>query len=114
MTPTEFVLARIAEDEDAARAAGPDDGGGDATGADAHRARWSPARVLAECAAKHRIVELAHEATGYDMTVDLERSSSARVQSGVSFVGDRILEELATAYADHPDYDDAWRPDRQP
>ncbi|WP_435735957.1 DUF6221 family protein [Cellulosimicrobium sp. PMB13] len=122
MTPTEFLLSRIAEDELTARAAGQaggtdgrengsEDGstGGEAA-PDRHRARWSPTRVLAECGAKRRIVELAHEATGYDMTVDLERASSARAQSGVSFVGDRILKELATTYADHPDYDEAWRP----
>ncbi|WP_251151032.1 DUF6221 family protein [Cellulosimicrobium sp. Marseille-Q4280] len=113
MTPTEFLLSRIAEDVAAARAVGPDDGkaGEDGEAGPArHRARWSPARVLAECDAKRRIVELAHEATGYDMTVDLERDSSARAQSGVSFVGDRILKELATVYADHPDYDESWRP----
>lgn len=78
MTITEFLLARIAEDEERARAAHYDgqqwiaeeeavvaadrdwdpvmflDRKKDA----AHAANWSPARVLAECEAKRCIVEL--------------------------------------------------------
>ena len=115
----EFLLARIAEDEAVAADANVDsakwwvDGPGERSGhwwiygtgqkfaerstAD-HIARHDPARVLAECEAKRRIVERAsHDYRKYD--------------------GERIVElagytlrNLALPYADHPDYDEAWRP----
>lgn len=68
--------------------------------------RISAARVLAECAAKRRLVELAFEATGHDMTVDMERERGARESSGVPYVGDRIITALASAYVGHPDHPD--------
>lgn len=128
-----FLLARIAEDEAAARAASPGPwvyttvesvGGGtlydqtrvigsldyeqpdehdgrivrhllkreaDANGA--HIARHDPARVLAECEAKRRIIEQVR---------DVEWTSSYAVR-------DFVLEHLALPYADHPDFDPAWR-----
>ncbi|MBU5423788.1 hypothetical protein KQI48_14040 [Cellulomonas hominis] len=95
MTLTTFLLARIAEDEkDAAtpRPTLPD-----------------PVRLRAECAAKRQIVTLAHEATGLDQTVDMERETGARSDSGVQYVGDRILRALALVYDGHPDFDPAWR-----
>jgi len=54
----------------------------------AHRRRF----VLAECEAKRRIIETIteHDRLGYD------------------YAGP-ILELLALPYADHPDYDSAWR-----
>ncbi|MBD5786056.1 hypothetical protein IF650_07675 [Cellulosimicrobium terreum] len=93
MTLTEFLLARIAEDEAAVGSL------------DAAPEPWSRERLLAECTARRRIVALAYEATGYDMTVDLERESDERRDSGVAYVGDRILRALAVPYASHPDYD---------
>lgn len=66
--------------------------------------RVSAARVLAECAAKRRLVELAFEATGHEMTVDLERERGAREDSGVPYVGEQILTALASAYVGHPDH----------
>lgn len=131
MTLAEFLLARIAEDEDAARAAnGPRWASGDgkisrgglyALDGDTedgwaiawfqlgvanesrqlprfstvklyahenavHAALHDPARVLAECEAKRRIV-------AWDASVDY---------GAVRF--------LATVYADHPDYRAEWRP----
>jgi hypothetical protein len=68
-----------------------------------------PARVLAECEAKRQIVMLAHEATGYDMTVDMERETGAREDDDVLYVGERILRSLALPYARHADYDKSWR-----
>jgi hypothetical protein len=49
-------------------------------------ARWDPARVLAECAAKRRIVEMYAG------------------QHGQPYV----LHFLALPYADHPDYRQEW------
>ena len=112
MTITEFLLARIAEDEERARAAHYDgqqwiaeeeavvaadrdwdpvmflDRKKDA----AHAANWSPARVLAECEAKRRIVKRATRLAEWD-----EMGSSTRDD------GDFILAELARPYAGHRD-----------
>lgn len=60
------------------------------TPAMAHVARWDPARVLAECEAKRRIVELnvyAYDDPPYRYCLRL----------------------LALPYADHPDYQESWR-----
>lgn len=102
MTLIEFLLARIAEDEAAARAAmaeaqadyffgdtaaaallGLAKSEGAEEAAIAHFARHVPARVLAECEAKRWIVEVAPSLEG-------------------------VLGALASVYADHPDYDQAW------
>jgi hypothetical protein len=159
MTLTEFLVARIAEDEAVARAAsdGPwtyapggdsDDGvveraephpasvghgsfnesrfvamtsydtlsgtthNSDSDGA--HIARHDPARVLAECKAKQRIVELH--------AIRIEREWVNPVDGPAYEVNEHYCEvcdwvpdacdtvkALAAIYADHPDYDEAWR-----
>lgn len=113
-TLTGFLLARLDEDEAAARqayriaewreksehariywarrlvrldASGP------------HIARHDPARVLAEVGAKRRIVELhegEHNCTTYIAAEDNNPC--------------KTLEILAVVYDDHPDYRDEWRP----
>lgn len=126
MTLTEFLLARLDEDEAVARAAVTQEGEAtwyvapvhtapritrvrtsrdnvpvalvegiekihDDTHLSEHIARHDPARVLAEVEAKRRIVaRLADE-------------SSRRYDYDT-------LRLLALPYADHPDYDEAWRP----
>lgn len=65
-------------------------------------------RVLADCKAKRRIVELAEEASGLDMQVDSEFRVGPRDKASEPYVGDVILRALAQPYADHPDYDPAW------
>lgn len=130
MNITAFLLARIAEDEAIARAAGevaappwrwaylahpykyglvgrhpvqprldalvvpskyPDAYPDKATAA--HIARWDPARLLAECEAKRRIVDRCGGSLESDCG-EYERAFALTV-----------LRELATPYADHPDYD---------
>lgn len=113
MTLTEFLLARIAEDEEAAHGAAaamqsnygtgswdvrPDGrlglGGGLSLGVGPvapHVARHDPARVLAECEAKRRIVEEV-----LPIHPDYDPLYVQRL--------------LALPYADHPDYQEAWRP----
>lgn len=59
-----------------------------------HIAHHDPARVLAECEAKRRIVGLAE--------VSEEEASG--------FVYRAALKALCAVYADHPDCDEAWRP----
>lgn len=142
MTLTEFLLARIAEDEAAAREASPSPwtypgiesvAGGtlyDATRriadlvyeqpedhdgtivrhllvpeADAngeHIARHDPARVRAECEAKRRIVAIAND--------QIRLGRQARGWDNWEDMAVATLRALALPYADHPDYDEAWRP----
>jgi hypothetical protein len=101
MTITEFLLARIAEDETEARAMLREyERGGDASSR-----RWR--RVLAECEAKRRIV-------GFAQSADEADRYAAEVIGGVDGAavdtdGAGILRALASVYADHPDFDPAWR-----
>lgn len=112
MTITEFLLARIDEDEAIARKvidessdpldwtsepdwppavglAGPVDGpsGYESIVID-------PARVLAECEAKRRIVEAADNVVEPD--------------SGRRLALEFVVRQLASVYADHPDFNPSW------
>lgn len=145
MNLTDFLLARIAEDEGVARAAAErplrgderyrlrsiyepppiqervdgvrvswyrsDDGwsgsdGGSFPAGQAHFEHFGPERVLAECEAKRRIVELhagAHECSVYAKG---EVDNCAWVESDETC---STLSLLALPYASHPDYDEAWK-----
>lgn len=115
-----FLLARIAEDQrlaaGAAAATGQEswDGGPGELPRDVaeHVAHHDPARVLAECAAKRRLV-LACRDTRPDLHL-----LGARPQ-GLDFpvpptdqhqLAALTLALLALPYAAHPDYRPAWRP----
>lgn len=143
-TITDFLLARIADDEEKARAASPggwqygtiesvaggtlyDETRSSATscpkkltptatrsvvalrllvgqiGDAAHIAHWHPARVLAECKAKRRVIGQHPHELNADDTV--RRCSTCR---GEGLCG--TLRALAAVYADHPDYRPEWRP----
>jgi hypothetical protein len=92
MTLTEFLLARIAEDE-----ADPDCGGvGEYGSCD----RWSERR-LAECEAKRAIVAHLKQAAYRNRNNASDRPFRSAVH---------ILKTLALPYASHPSYDPAWRP----
>lgn len=85
---TEFLLARIAEDEAVARRAerGREDHPWVVTGMDnAVGVDYNPARVLAECEAKRWLVWTYSDYPN-------------------------MLSILAAIYSDHPDYDEAWKP----
>jgi hypothetical protein len=66
-----------------------------------HIADWHPARVLAECDAKRRIVETLTPPT--DAAGGTDEVRSGRQDSAV-------LRLLALPHADHPDYREDWRP----
>lgn len=137
-TITDFLLARIAEDEAAARAAEASavspwtderdedviDAGGSSLmdyadlrrGTPAHIARHDPARVLAECAALRAVVELHRPwATGYpEITACFSCGPMFDEKFRAEAYGEGwpclTLRALAAVYADHPDYREEWRP----
>jgi len=122
MSITEFLLARIAQDEAAAQSAmgagatwvtAADTAAGIA-GADAGLLILvhNPVRVLAECEAKRRIVEL-HAVYPHPQVMVY---GTIRPCSECGSVDDspvewpcRTLLALASVYADHPEFDPAWR-----
>jgi hypothetical protein len=133
-TLTEFLLARIAEDEsDAHRAAGGGGYGWDAeplnhhrapnSAIDAHIARHDPARVLAECAAKRRIVEIHRMVKFTDVSIGLLDVDVCCICHGMLDVdGDlehmvnvqqpfpcSTIRALAAIYADSPEFREEWR-----
>lgn len=106
----EFLLARIAEDEALAResrsllliadtrsvslAIKQAHGGETVEEATMlHYDRWSPRRVLAECAAKRALVELYRVWDG-------DANDYGQMES--------VLMILARVWSDHPDFDPAW------
>lgn len=64
-----------------------------------HIARHDPARVLAEVEAKRQII-VWHEVASESPELDRDAWQIMR----------KVLLHLATPYADHPDYDERWRP----
>lgn len=125
----DFLLARIAEDEAVAVAARALQDHGDdrwwvdgpaqhsrkwwvyATGEKfnheqtaTHIARHDPARVLAECDAKRDLV------TGWSAFLGGAPEWAAVEMPSLLEMAQRSLRLLAVPYADHPDYDGAWRP----
>ena len=128
-----FLLARVAEDEAVAReiademvrvasqyipgaAPDPDDGGLYASedGRNTPAVIVGPARVLAECESKRRIVEL-HVSTSPsdDGGTECDQCSFHEAYEGFNDYSEpapcMTLRILAQPYADHPDYDPAWR-----
>jgi hypothetical protein len=113
LTVTEFVLARIAEDEWAAREAKAYGGtleelagwveiGSDRVDkAEAHFARHDPARVLAQCAAMRKIVERFTEAHE-QLRLGTEYGLTFRYGLGVA------VEALASIWSDHTDWREEW------
>ena len=97
VTITEFLLARIAEDEKQARKHLADTvGWGDYVG-----------RVLDECAAKRAIIE-SHANISKAAEERNPMMAQALVMQGMK-EGTRIaLASLAAVYASHPDYQQEW------
>lgn len=115
MSITEFLLARIAEDEAVARVVldsnGRPDGKGlwsvqiGVNGGDVQFAHVGvdPARVLAECAAKRAIVAEWREVT-YEESWELDR-----IEAGYLGGIDHAVRTLAAVYAEHPQFRAEWR-----
>ncbi|MCP2265518.1 DUF6221 family protein [Promicromonospora thailandica] len=123
MTITEFLRARLDEDEVIARMADsaasiPGAGNGAPTSAaflaqqQRHIVRWSPARVLVDVAAKRQIVA-AYDKFGkiWDQAAGSGHDDQAEVSRNL-FSGLMIaVRLLAGVYSDHPDYQRDWRPE---
>jgi hypothetical protein len=93
---TDFLLARIADEKEIARAAAKSESivqwhAESGHPYDVHVSRWDPARVLAECEAKRRIVEWMGDKVWHVL------------------YSDDVLCALALPYADRPDFDPEWR-----
>jgi hypothetical protein len=99
VTLAEFLQARIAEDEEWARAAPPLD----AAGVPERLQPGSAARVLADCEAKRRILQLWAQA-------EAEATAFASPPLGPALGHRAVARFLALPYADHPRYRGDWRP----
>lgn len=118
MTLTEFLLARIAEDEARARKIHADrcetpaetiaDSMGRPMGPWCD-CDWHVARVLAECEAKRRILEL-HSQPAFVATDGDEDNDYTRCGLCDELVPCDTLRALALPYADHDDFQEEWRP----
>ena len=117
MTITEFLLARIAEDEAAAKAAAPWSTGSRHEGQpldwSIHFDRWSPARVLAECKAKRAIIEL-HAPVRDEGWLSGEANdhlwcgSCGSIDDSPEPYPCDTLKALAAVYAEHSEYRQEW------
>jgi len=136
VTLADFLLARIADDEAAAAHAKEALGWTDSTSVQiAGREFYDPARVLAECEAKRRIVEANSGSVrakrdapkhtvrfdGDGRTIEMEGlllSLRLSPEQSEAFMAtwyepvppNATLCALASVYADHPDYREEWRP----
>jgi hypothetical protein len=117
VTITEFLTARLDEDEAVARAAlhvpGSDefnwsDVDYNSVVADAHGLRWKPERVLADVAAKRAIVE-EHTCQCPDPGCGDCGACSGDHHADPTPAPCTTVRLLAQPYADHPDFDPAWR-----
>ena len=124
---TDFVSARLDEDEAVARAALTDDawwvdGPAAKSGhwwiyplgvkfvsrpAAEHIARNDPARVLAQVAAMRRIVDKAVVARGHEPRAE-EMGWEHSITSAAAVAYEDALRLLASIWRDHPDFDPAW------
>lgn len=122
MTLTEFLLARIAEDEAFSHMVSdvPPISAGEGRRIQEGNAAFiplnlaaSPARVLAECAAKRAIVEL-HTPYGTPQVMVYGTITACETCGSVDDAPHEwpceTLLALAAVYADHPDYREDWRP----
>jgi hypothetical protein len=108
MNITEFLEARIAEDESRANAwqSRLDDltipaymiGG-----------TINPARLLAECAAKRAIIRSYQSCREVDVNTNIVTEFGVKLTASGMATGLEIaLKSLAAVYADHPDYQPEW------
>lgn len=116
MTLTEFLLARIAEDEERANFVQRQIEGNNQTPFEPWMLSWhdeydllciEPSRALAECRAKGRIVAFAME---FRKAADKEADPVRKLLGeAMAESAEDALASIAMAYADHPDFREEWR-----
>lgn len=77
------------------------------SGISRHMVRHDPARVLREAAAKRSLVTMYAKVADMDDGTDVWAFSGAHGQANGLGIAVRAL---ASVYADHPDYEEAWKP----
>lgn len=99
MMITEFLLARIDEDEEDLEMAriGDSPEWWEPT-------MWNRKRAEAECEVRRRILEL------HDDLLKKKLAEDDASAWGADLMHMDVLKLLALVYADHPDYEEAWRP----
>lgn len=112
MSITEFLLARITEDEALAQSildrSAPDEWDNPMETGNfwpeevEFSDRHSPSAVLAGCAAKRAIIELADDTETMDYQIMNEWGG------GLDGIKGKFLHALAAVYKDHPDYLPEW------
>lgn len=110
-----FLLARIAEDEQVVIAAPGTEGNELYVLDDDYRHNLiviSRTRVLAECEAKRRIVELHHSVNDGDCATCIVPGWGYPTHGGnqPALLPCITLRLLTLPYASHPDYREEWRP----
>ena len=102
----EFLLMRIAEDERAAHRGSRHNDSGTYANDNYGCLLVDPARVLVECEAKRRIMELHPPEPRYVEEWTMSESEPREVYVGTYFPTELRL--LAAVYAAHPDYRQEW------
>lgn len=120
MNITDFLLARIAEDEAALghfppgsrdESAGPNGLGWADVGSVSEVLMVSQRRAHAECEAKRRIVEAASEVVDPEPEDDPFTDAVPGLDDGQVWAFALALRALAQPYSHHPDFDPAWTRD---
>lgn len=71
-----------------------------------HIERWDPKRVLAESDAKRRIIARYEKVAHAYAQMPFPGTPTASAREWLH----AVLVDLASPYADHPSYDESWRP----
>jgi len=104
MSITEFLLARIAEDEADWRAVDARDV------VQLLQGKPLAPRMLAECEAKRRIVELSVSWRDHAERFATKPDAVSAVLEAQAITGETVVRTLARAWSDHPDYrEEEWR-----
>lgn len=102
MTLAEFLLARIAEDTEAALHIADQADVVRAHGMKIVTGPLSPNRLLADCEAKRQLIS--------DISEYLDHKGGITATDGLAW---RALTYLALPYASHPDYQPEWAPNEE-
>ncbi|RYV50998.1 DUF6221 family protein [Pengzhenrongella frigida] len=115
---SDFLLSRVEEDAQLARAAAVITSGIEAGALFSspyaelsdHIVRWDPTRALAECEATRRVIELFDHAVIASDAERLRPGPDAAQAIAVAEYGYKVLWQLAQAHTDHRDFRKDWKP----